>query len=68
MQARGRNSDATVAGSVALGEAAIPQLVRLVPFDCRSVALSPSDCESGQTPLSTNGLRLGSGNDGACLV
>jgi hypothetical protein len=42
-----RNPDATVAASVALGEAAIPQLVRLVPFDCRSVALSPSDCESG---------------------
>jgi hypothetical protein len=32
-----------------LGRPQSPQLVRLVPFDCRSVALSPSDCESGQT-------------------
>jgi hypothetical protein len=47
---RGEIRDATVAASVAVGEAAIPHLMRARAFDCRSVALSPGDCENSQTP------------------
>jgi hypothetical protein len=58
--------DATVAASVALGEAAIPQPVRAPAFDCRSVALSPGDCESRQTlfhPNRPKNARFGSGDE-----